>query len=318
MLQQPPNETPQGLWQRANSWLGNAFAPQQSNEQHYYQPQYGETPNAEGQLRYHQLPTVQPWQEGAQGAITANALYRLLAPGNQMSYFNPIEQQARREFQQTTIPQIMERFAGGGTLSTSALPQALSQAGGDLESKLAALKGQYGTQLELAKLQQIPELFNLGLRPTFEGTNAPYGKGQDYPRTLTEQISNAIRGQLSPGHPSQEIPQGVSPDVTKTLKDVFAKVPQHLQPTAQAAFKYANSPLLSGRVTPGYMRRVGELASTNDPMILELLEHIEPARLARRSNLNSLYRYWKNKEQAKIKKLYDALVVKAKNAAGRK
>jgi hypothetical protein len=63
--------------------------------------------------------------------------------------FAPIAERARTDFAQTTIPSIAERFASlgtGGSQRSSAFPQLLSQAGGNLEKELAALQAQYAMQ----------------------------------------------------------------------------------------------------------------------------------------------------------------------------
>jgi hypothetical protein len=60
--------------------------------------------------------------------------------------FEPIATEARKQFQQSTIPSIAERFAGAGGLNSSALVGQLGKAASDLEGKLAALRSQYGLE----------------------------------------------------------------------------------------------------------------------------------------------------------------------------
>src|SRR6267142_2202947 len=103
-------------------------------------------------------PTVTPQ--------ASNALQQLLSQGMQNTNFQGIEDLARKNFQQKTIPSLAERFTAlsGDTRGSSAFQGALGQAGSDLESQLAALRGQYG-------LQQL----SLGLTPQFENM---YQQGQ--------------------------------------------------------------------------------------------------------------------------------------------
>lgn len=70
------------------------------------------------------------------------------APSENLS-FDPIEQRARQQFQEQTIPSIAQRFTnmGQGAQSTGAFRNALGRAGSDLESQLAALRSQYGLQV---------------------------------------------------------------------------------------------------------------------------------------------------------------------------
>jgi len=113
-------------------------------------------------------PTVTPQ--------ASNALQQLLSQGMQNTNFQGIEDLARKNFQQKTIPSLAERFTAlsGDTRGSSAFQGALGQAGSDLESQLAALRGQYG-------LQQL----SLGLTPQFEnmyqqgqgGAGAPLAQG---------------------------------------------------------------------------------------------------------------------------------------------
>jgi hypothetical protein len=53
--------------------------------------------------------------------------------------FQKFSQPYRNQFQQNTVPQIAERFAGMGGLSSSGFQQSLGQAGAGLEDTLAQL-----------------------------------------------------------------------------------------------------------------------------------------------------------------------------------
>lgn len=110
--------------------------------------------------RTEQMSTVSPEQQGAMMQM----LQRGLAGMDQFD-FAPIEQQARRGFQQQTLPSIAERFTSmGGGQRSSAFQQALGQAGAGLEQNLASMKQQYNLQRQPLFQQMI----NMGLRPQFE------------------------------------------------------------------------------------------------------------------------------------------------------
>lgn len=87
--------------------------------------------------------------------------------------FEPIEQQARTNFTQKTVPSIAERFGAstGGALSSPALSSQLGQAGAGLEGNLAALKSQYG----LENRDSLMKLLGLGLQPEYGAFNQEQG-----------------------------------------------------------------------------------------------------------------------------------------------
>jgi len=89
--------------------------------------------------------------------------------------FEPIEQQARNQFSEQTVPSLAERFTsmGNNSLSSPAFISQLGQAGAGLESDLAAQKAQYGQQ----NVQQILQMLQLGLQPQFENAYRPRQAG---------------------------------------------------------------------------------------------------------------------------------------------
>ena len=98
-----------------------------------------------------------------------SALSQLLSQGLGNSNFQGIENRARQNFSNKTVPSLAERFASlgsGGSQRSSAFTGALGSAASDLESQLAALRGQYG-------LQQL----GLGLTPSFENIYIPQQGG---------------------------------------------------------------------------------------------------------------------------------------------
>ncbi len=99
---------------------------------------------------------------GAGGNLAQNPLYqqsveatKQFLPGGQG--FAPIQAEAQRNFQQQTIPSILNAF-GSGAKSSSALNQALSGAGQNLNSALAAqlAQMQLGAAQQGAGLAQLP------------------------------------------------------------------------------------------------------------------------------------------------------------------
>ena len=90
--------------------------------------------------------------------------------------FEPIEQRARQQFQENTIPSLAERFnalSGGQGLRSSAFQTALGRQASDLESSLAALRSQHNINL----LPAYQNMATMGLTPQYESIYAPGGPG---------------------------------------------------------------------------------------------------------------------------------------------
>lgn len=109
-----------------------------------------------------------------QGGLSQNPLYnqsveatRQFLPGGEG--FNPIQAEAQRNFQQQTIPSILNAF-GTGSKGSSALNQALAGAGQNLNTSLASQlaqmqlgAAQQGSQLAQQPYQQGLQSAGLGL-----------------------------------------------------------------------------------------------------------------------------------------------------------
>ncbi len=143
---------------------------------------------------YDQLPTLNKGQLGHLDSL-GGQLKQLGRGGygDAMSilqeYLNPqsdiyqnFEAPYMQQFEQQTIPQLAERFAGmgamGGGLSSSGFGQALGAAGGNLQTQLAQMKQQYQRQSINDFLGQYNQMNNqyLGTRP-FENTYQPGSTG---------------------------------------------------------------------------------------------------------------------------------------------
>lgn len=113
------------------------------------------------------------------GPEQLQALQQLLQQGigglqqQQQFDFAPIAQQAREQFSQQTVPSLAERFTALGGQRSSAFPQALGQAGANLESNLAAQGAQFGMQGQDQQNRFLMSLLGLGLTPQFENAYKP-------------------------------------------------------------------------------------------------------------------------------------------------
>jgi hypothetical protein len=107
--------------------------------------------------------------------------------------FKPLEDYARTQFANHTIPSLAERFTsfagGNNALSSPSFASQLGQAGAGLESSLAALGSQYGQQNQQNALQQL----NTGLKPAF---NTDYKATQH--GTGTNILASLLQSQAIP------------------------------------------------------------------------------------------------------------------------
>ena len=97
-------------------------------------------------------------------------LLQLLSQQLGQSGFQGIEDEARRGFQQQTVPGIMERLTSMGGAHSSALGQTLGAAGAGLESQLAGQRGQF-------QQNQLQMLLGSGFQPHMENIIKPEQQG---------------------------------------------------------------------------------------------------------------------------------------------
>jgi len=106
------------------------------------------------------------------GNLSQGALGNFNLPGsnNGMSSFQPLAQQAQRNFQTQTVPGLAERFTsmGGGQLGSAAFSNQLGQAGAGLQSDLAGQEQGFNMQQEQMQNQNLMQLLQMFLRPQFE------------------------------------------------------------------------------------------------------------------------------------------------------
>lgn len=124
---------------------------------------------------FQQLSTQTGQQQGLNallGNLGQGAVGNLNLPGsnNGMSSFQPIAQQAQRNFQTQTVPGLAERFTslGGGQLGSPAFASQLGQAGAGLQSGLAAQEQGFNMQQEQMQNQNLMQLLQMFLQPQFQ------------------------------------------------------------------------------------------------------------------------------------------------------
>ena len=108
-----------------------------------------------------------PQGMAGQGNMQGNEYMQgMLDPSSEA--YKKFEQPYMDQFNQETVPGLAERFAGmgggmGGGMSSSGFGQALSSAGGNLQSQLAGLKTGMQGQAANSLMQQFQSLFGQGL-----------------------------------------------------------------------------------------------------------------------------------------------------------
>lgn len=117
--------------------------------------------------RVQQTPRYTPEQQ--------SALDQLLRQGMSETESKALEERYRKQFGETTVPGIAERFTGmGGGQRSSAFAGALGRAGGDLESQLASLRHQAGMQkLQMGMQQRFDTMYLPGSQGLLGGIAGP-------------------------------------------------------------------------------------------------------------------------------------------------
>ena len=101
--------------------------------------------------------------QGGGGFDLAQQYFNNFLGPNQQQAFNQFSAPYLQQFQEQMLPQIAERFAGGGALSSSGFGQALGGAGAGLQAQLAQLFSQLQGQAANQQYGQFNQLSQQGL-----------------------------------------------------------------------------------------------------------------------------------------------------------
>lgn len=131
-----------------------------------------------GKDKLKKLPTGTPEQQGLHNNVLsqamnmyqqgggydlANQYYNNLLGPNQSQAFDQFSAPYLQQFEEQILPQIAERFARGGALSSSGFGQALGGASAGLQSQLAQLFSQLQGQAAGQQYNQFNQLSQQGL-----------------------------------------------------------------------------------------------------------------------------------------------------------
>ena len=128
--------------------------------------------------KFEKVPTGTPQQEGLHNNILAQAMnmsnhgggydlanqyYNNFLGNNQSQAFDQFSSPYFQQFNEQILPQIAERFAGAGALSSSGFGQSLGGAASGLQAQLAHLFSQLQNQAASQQYGQYNQLAQTGL-----------------------------------------------------------------------------------------------------------------------------------------------------------
>jgi len=168
------NDVPYGPYLPGQDPSGMQYMQQQGQQQPKKQGFWQKfKESAFGQpARIEQVNKYNPLQQSARQQLILSALSQLQDP---TQGFQPIEDKARTQFEQQTLPGMAERFnsMGDNALSSPAFQSQKYGQQSDFEQGIAALRAQYGLQNQ----SQLYQLLGLGLEPEYDSYQLPSSSG---------------------------------------------------------------------------------------------------------------------------------------------
>ncbi len=148
------------------------------------------------QLHSNILAQAMNMQGAGGGYDQAQQYYNNLLGPNQQQAYDQFSQPYLQQFQDKMLPQIAERFAGAGALSSSGFGQALGGASSDLQSQLAQLFSQLQGNAAGQQYNQYNQLTNTGLNYQPFAYNKQQGSGGAFAPLMTG-LGSALGGPLA-------------------------------------------------------------------------------------------------------------------------
>ena len=262
------------------------------------------------QRQVYNMPTRDPLQQGYQMAMLPRLLADLYKPGQS---FDPIANEARRQFQEETIPRILA--AGGGTGFGSEFEKNMRKGATDLESNLAAQSAQFYQQQDMQRQRILPQLAQLGMSPSFENVYGPPGMFPNAPQTLQNQAINAARAKLGLPPigevPRPEGPRAIPQPGSRKFRESLSKYPNllNMMPRLNRAQKErlgdlmfrtgdAGVRFLDKIRDPESIERLHQMAFAEDPKLAKAARNITSEKY-----IDDLYGYYLSGNVKKIDEL---------------
>lgn len=227
----------------------------------------------------YQTPTRNKTQEGMQMAMIPRLMQDLY--GGQTS-FQPIAAEARRQFNEDTVPRLIARGSADGL--TSSVEKGITAGSRQLESELAGQGAKFQQEQEMARQRILPQLMQLGLSPSFENMIGDEGT-LNSPQTLENMGMdwgnkgfNKVQDWL--GGPQEAAP--VSDNIRATFKanPGFRKMYNTMDPQQKEQYSSiadrAVKPKLFGQLSsPESVRIMHSLLSSASPLVTSLATRID-------------------------------------------
>lgn len=139
------------------------------------------------------LAQLMGMSQGGGGYDLANQYYNNFLGPNQQQAYDQFSAPYMQQFQEQILPQIAERFAGAGALSSSGFGQSLGGAASGLQAQLAQLFSQLQGQAAQQQYGQYNQLSQTGLNYQPFGYYKQKGSGGFLP-TLLAAAGTALGG----------------------------------------------------------------------------------------------------------------------------
>lgn len=200
------------------------------------------------------MPRFTSAQQSMLNQISQQAMQGLQNP---YEGFQPLAEQARRQFTSETLPSLTERFTAlnPSAQRSSDFQGVMQGAGSDFEKDLLAMQSQYGMQ----NRNLLQSLLNLGLQPQYENIYQPEGAGamQQLGSMLTG-VGLAGLGKIAGGYASRPQQNGFMPaGQTQQTAEVAAGVPASTQQALSWYNPFSSSPTLNPTYSPFNLMNIG-------------------------------------------------------------
>lgn len=199
-------------WKNIAKWLSPVLGTKTGRDFVFGTPESFEklptgTPEQEA-LHNNILAQAMGMSQGQGGYNLANQHFNSLLGNDQQKAFNQFSAPYLQQFQEQMLPQIAERFAGAGALSSSGFGQALGGASSGLQAQLAQLFSQLQQQAASQQQGQYNQLAQTGLNHQPFAYNQKEGSA-GFLGTFLNAAGTALGGPIG-GALGQGIGQGIS------------------------------------------------------------------------------------------------------------
>lgn len=238
--------------------------------------------------RFYQNPLLNNMQQGAQALYQAKALKDMLFPSG--SSFEPIRNEALRQYRENTLPNIMNQV--GQRPGSSAYGQMVGRSQEDLETRLAGLRADWQDRQNERTAQNARQMMQYGMQPSFETVYAPvptestkaYLQQQGLPVT-PENIAK-YQGQFEPQQMlGQNITQGIQ-NLPQTIKTLPQNIQDYIKSLSQATQQARTGEVPLSRPVQGGAQTVSQMLAQTPQVQASVNRSLEGATAEQKSASN--------------------------------